>query len=579
VPDLLDHRLETLLVEPRTVPAWTRTQQKITRRRRTRGAGAAGVVALALVAAVVGTRPDDQATTDVHVGPPADEPASAYEPGWTRLPDPGFPLPTGAYPALVATDDDLYAWSSLGGATGFPLPLDYGVRYDTEARRWEPLPEGPADGFGNEEAVGLGDQVVFGGPSRSGTGQLPGLVRWDPASGENERISLPEHCEGRLPATGDSDQWFLACAANLEEDLAYHRYDVADGEWEQLPEPPRPGQRDVLTWTGDRLVVVGEEGDVIPGADLYAAAYSPEQGTWEELPNPPLADFPMQASWSGSELLVIGSVAGAVLDLDDLEWRTVEDPSRVLGLLFDLRTEQSGCTDFARAAERVPLVQSCNGVIELDDDDTWLLQPPPSTAPLMGSVDAGTEMYATAADGSVWAFRPGAPEPDPAEPTAATIEAPPPEPLEVGDASFDLPPGFQAVDVRTYEESGAVTGRTYTVTNGQQTCEVSSGAGVSQGEPGEAIPNFIAADPQLTFRDGTVEEVAAGRFTGPSLVGGSGFDVQLPALEGLPFTVLWDWSKAGGTDDQLLVACGDEDLATTLAANAAPSEASPDDLT
>ncbi|OWY63569.1 hypothetical protein B7486_52345, partial [cyanobacterium TDX16] len=224
MPDLLDDRLRHLITPPDPERPLAALHRRAHRRKIARRGALAGLVVIALLAGTALVRGTGHDTTDVHVGPPTeDEPTSAYEPGWTLLPDPGFPLPPGAYPALVATDDDLYAWSSLGGATGFPLPLDYGVRYDAEARRWEPLPEGPAEGFGHEGAVGLGDQVVFGGPSRSGSEAAgsTALERWDPESGEHERISVPEHCEGRLPATGDGDQWFLACAANPEEDLAY----------------------------------------------------------------------------------------------------------------------------------------------------------------------------------------------------------------------------------------------------------------------------------------------------------------------------------------------------------------------
>lgn len=405
MPDLLDRRLDTLLVEPRTAPAWTRTQQKITRRRRAGRAAGVGVAAalLLVVAGTVVATGSDQATR-VQTGPasPSDEPP--FEPGWTQLPDLAAVSGPAEYPVLIAAGGELFAWA--GSATGQDedRPLSSGLVFDPETTAWRPLDDPIAGGLGQPGAVAVGDEVLF-----VGTGTE--AERWSPTTGTTEPFELPDGCY-QAPSAWDESTWWFVCGRAGDSALTSVRaYDLATGSWEVLPEPPVSATYPAagLTRAGTHLVLAGPtiSADGTELAGPVVATYDLRSREWSALSDAPIRPFPPTIAATDTEVLLQGDPGGPSTTLDA---QTGIWSQPIAAEWADLPREAPdgfGCLgNQARAVDGHLLLVACRSVGVLGEDRTWNVHDLPGGSAIVGLAAGPSALFVATAEGEVWRFVP-----------------------------------------------------------------------------------------------------------------------------------------------------------------------------
>jgi hypothetical protein len=402
VPDLLDHRLETLLVEPRTVPAWTRTQQKMLRRRRARRtalvASMAAVVALFVGLAFVG---DDQAT-QVDTGPASSpDGAGPFPSGWSRLPDADLPVGETAYPVLVGAGDELTAWAGSETATGPISSLVDGMGFDVGASAWKPLDAFAAGGSGRPGALPVGDEVLFVG---TGTD----AVRWSPDTNESTTLELRDGCTVD-PVEAGGRWWFACGTSDTTAATGLSSTDPTTGEWQDHGTPAVSitfPAASITAADGAVFLAGGELQDdfTLEGAAL--AAYDTSEGAWRELPAPPIGDATSTAvAATEHEVVIAVDEMATVLDLGTGEW---SDPVVVDALALPPSVPYPfGClTTVAHAVgERLVLV-GCEGVAVLQDDGSWRSEQLAMEGAVAAATVADDVLYVANPAGEIWAFVP-----------------------------------------------------------------------------------------------------------------------------------------------------------------------------
>jgi hypothetical protein len=254
--------------------------------------------------------------------------------GWQRLPDP--PLSPRTHPVVAAVDDRVL----VVGGTEFLCPPNAdcslpdeparsdGALVDTATGEWEAISDAPYPVQAAQTAV-VGSVVwlllpCVGSPACDGPAQL---LSYDTAADTwEEHAPLPREVRyadlvavpGGLVAAPTSDE---------RREVADHRFDLASGRWQALPDDrlPRVFDRFVVP-DGDRLLAFGS---VIPEPDgdydepKVAAALDLASGTWTRLPDAPAHGY--QAWRIGGEVWLnphFGNDRLAVLDLRTDTWRT-----------------------------------------------------------------------------------------------------------------------------------------------------------------------------------------------------------------------------------------------------------------
>jgi hypothetical protein len=398
----LDRRLETLLVEPRTAPAWTRTQRKIVRRRRIGQVAVAGsmafVVALLGALSLIG---DDQATR-VDTGPagPTD-PADPSAPAWTRLPEAGLGTGEVTYPVLVGAGDALYGWAS--SATG-DRPLDAlagGTAYDATSDAWQPLDAPLAGGLGYPGAVGVGDEVLF-----VGTGTE--AQRWSPETTESWPFELRDGCSS-APVEAEGRWWFACGTDDPTAGTGLQSVSPPSGDWQDhgTPDVSIAYPEVSVDVVGSRLYLYGSATPLEASGDAAViAAFDLEASEWVDLPPVPLPDAAGHTvAATADQVVAVSGGLATVLDLEAGEW---SDPVEVEALVLPPEVpEPFGCipaTAYA-LADRLVLV-GCEALAVLEEDGRWRTEPLPFAGHQAAATVVGGVLYLAGSTGDVWAYVP-----------------------------------------------------------------------------------------------------------------------------------------------------------------------------
>jgi hypothetical protein len=222
---------------------------------------------------------------------PADTPTDA--PSGVEMLDRG-PLEPRADAPLVWTGKEVVVWGGdieahQAGETN--RPFADGAAYDPATRRWRMMSPSPLPtNMDGVSAVATEQGVVIARGSKVAL-WLPDTDTWrafDDAPRPNEYGAPPD-----LTYTGRE---VLSVRANAALSLV-------SGQWTPLPEPPITLQSAVSVWTGDELVVLGEQVLTEPGGFVLRDLGSP---TWTEIPVPGrFRGNALAAAWDGDRVVVV----------------------------------------------------------------------------------------------------------------------------------------------------------------------------------------------------------------------------------------------------------------------------------
>jgi len=188
------------------------------------------------------------------------------------IPSDGAPSPRYGHVQAWASDR-LIVWGGTGCGTQLAQPCGDGASWDGAGARWLPMAAG-------------GAPSPRGGAGAAWTDR--GLLIWGGEDTASRRV------------LGDGA-----------------RYLPAEDRWEPLPSAgaPSPRRLHATAWTGDRLLIWGGSGGVVPDVALGdGAALDPVAGTWTPLPSAgaPSPRWAAHVAWTGRWLLVWGGIGCGV---------------------------------------------------------------------------------------------------------------------------------------------------------------------------------------------------------------------------------------------------------------------------
>lgn len=214
-----------------------------------------------------------------------------------------------------------FLWGGSGGCTATAACAD-GAVWEASSTPGQAIPSdgAPSPRYGHVQVWASDRLIVWGG---TGCGTQLGQPCGDGASWDGTRARwLPVAAKDAPSPRGGAGAAWTGSALLVwgGEDTAGRRvlgdgarYFPTEDRWEPLPAAgaPSPRRYHAVVWTGDRLLVWGGSGGVIPDRALGdGAAFDPSTGTWTPLPSEgaPSPRWAAHVAWTGRWMLVWGGV-------------------------------------------------------------------------------------------------------------------------------------------------------------------------------------------------------------------------------------------------------------------------------